>query len=221
MVNSTRQGNKGSTQGDEDNLEKLINKVCTNFIAQLEEKLDTRLEKLDSKLSHVCNTLNNLNKTVSENSQGVSDLQIKVDALEQDQKRKCLRFGGIAESVNENLNAVISSFIIAQLKIQCSESDIDYVFRVGRGKQEDNGKPRTIIACFTLNNKRNEVLKARKLLKGTMFAVYEDLTIKRYELLGLAKKKYGNSNAWSSGGNVYYWDSKNEKKVLVRVKSDL
>lgn len=92
MVNTTRQGNKGTGQSSSQSEEDNMNKVCTNFLMQLEEKLDARMEKLDAKLTHVCNTLTNLSTTVDENSKGVMELRQKIDVLEQDRKRKFLRF---------------------------------------------------------------------------------------------------------------------------------
>lgn len=219
MVNTRQAQGDRSSFPEGDDLELLINKVCTKFSSQLEEKLDAKIDKLERKFDHVVSTLSHLNKSVSKNKDDIQVLQDKVDALEQGRKNKCLRFCGISESVNEHLDEIILSFIIDKLNIQCEESDIDSVFRVGQHKVD--GSSRTIIVKFTACKKRNEVYGAKKLLKGTPYTLYEDLSSKRFELLTLAKKKYGNNKAWSYGGNIYIWNPKDNSKIKILNKDQL
>lgn len=194
----------------EDDIEKLITKVCTNFTAQLEQKFDSKWEKMDKKLSDVCSTLKNLNINVNNNTKAITEIQDKVDGLEQRFKRNTLRFCGLDED-NEDLTNVVSEFIKEKLEIPCSPMEIDCAFRLGKESDEE---VRTVVVNFVRNSKRNEVFYSKNKLKDTSFVIYEDLTHSRYELLSAAKKKYGKSKAWSSNGKIYVLNHSGKKKAI-------
>lgn len=214
-MGGTTRSNRGSssTGSEEENLEKLMSKVCNNFLAQFESKLDSRLQKLEDKLTQVCDSIKALTASVEKNSKKIIELDEKIDNLEQDRKKNCIRICGLPENPNENLIESIIHFVRTDLKINCASSEIDYCFRMGAVSEDDG--PRTIIANFLCNWKKNEIMGAKTILKGTPFAVFEDLTPKRYKMLEQAKRKYGKNKAWSSGGKVYFWDPKNNKKTLI------
>lgn len=205
-----------------DNTEQLINKICTNFANQLNNKIDKRLDKfealLDSQLKEVNNSIQNLTKSVSVNTNAIKSLENKCDFLEQHLKRNNLRFIGIPEKDDEVLVDVISNIINDTLMIPCSPSDIDCTYRVGKSSPNVS---RTIFVQFLSNIKRNQIYSARKLLKGTNVSLYEDLTATRYYLLSLAKKKHGKNSAWSSGGKIFVWCARENKSRLINSEADL
>lgn len=135
--------------------------------------------------------------------------------------QESIRICGTTESLDENLYDVLLSFINDKLSIQCGKSDIDTAYRIGVRQQNGKSGPRTIIVKFNRSVKRNEVYAAKKLLKGSPYSLYEDLTGKRFELLTLAKKKFGSNKAWSYGGNIFYWNSTENRKVKINDKSQL
>lgn len=201
-----------------DNTEQLINKVCMNFANQLNKRLDKFEATLDSKLKEVNDSIQNLTKSVSVNTNAIKSVENKCDLLEQHLKRNNLRFIGIPEKDDEVLVVIITNIINDTLKIPCSPSDIDCIYRVGKSSPIIS---RTIFVQFLSNIKRNQIYSARKLLKGTNVSLYEDLTATRYHLLSLAKKKHGKNSAWSSGGKIFVWCVRDNKSRLINSKADL
>ncbi|KAJ8981734.1 hypothetical protein NQ317_008995 [Molorchus minor] len=198
----------------EEQLEKLITKVCSNFVNQLESKIDKKFERLELKLTETTNLLKMLGDKVNCNEKAISSLSQKSDYLEQYLKRNALRIHGITESENENIVAKVIDFINAKLKISCDPRDIDSAYRLGGANPN---QPRIILVNFVQNIIRNEVLGARKYLKGTAFTIFEDLTPERYELLSTAKRKFGKNKVWSAGGKVCRWCDKGGSYDIVGI----
>lgn len=216
---ATNNSEEGSSNSDTAT-EILISKVCANFANQLEIKMNKQFEKLENKMSEVTDSIKSLNDKIDSNSKAITCIQEKCDYTEQYLKRNALRFQGLHEIDGEGTCDVIVAFINTKLKVPCSIRDIDYVFRLGN---YDNSavKPRSILVNFVQNIKRNEVFSAKKLLKNSDFAIFEDLTPRRYELLVAAKKKFGKNKVWSAGGKVYLWNDKINKKSIINSMNDL
>lgn len=201
----------------EGNLDQLINKVCANFVKQLEEKFDKKLDKLHDKISDVLTLIDKVKDEVTLNKRCINSISEKSDKLEQYQKRNSLRFLGFKEESDENVLEVMLNFINNKLQVICTKDNIDSVFRVGKTISNKN---RPILINFATNIKKNEVLMAKKQnMKGTEFAIFEDLTKQRYGILLKAKDKFGKNNAWSSGGNIYVL--RNHNKCLINAETDL
>lgn len=188
--------------------EELINKVCNNFVKQYDSKIDKKLDKINDSIKALTNS-------VASNENSIKVLKVKNDFNELRAKRNSLRFHGFEDSDEEDVMDTMLSFINDKLNVKCSSAEVDSVFRVG--KENPNG--RVILVNFVTNWKRSEVFSAKKLLKNTGISVYEDLTKERYELLLAAKKKYGKSHVWSSGGKVHVLD--NNKKIVINSVDEL
>ena len=92
------------------------------------------------------------------------------------------------------------------------ESDIKNSHRV-EAKNPVPDKPRAVLVEFVSVNKRSEVLKCRKLLKGSKISIKEDLTQYRLQLLTAAIAKFSSKNAWCLHGNVYVKNSGGAHRV--------
>lgn len=215
----------GTSKNDTDYTDELINKVCTSFSNKLEARIDKKLDRLESKLDAKLNELNNsikdLGNISSSNAIAIKVVEQKCDSMEQYSKRNALRIVGFPERESENILDDVITFISSKLNISCRVNDFDCVFRVGNLKEQGKARPRPILVQFISNIKRDEVYVAKKLLKGTDITIYEDLTTTRYTLLSAAKKKYGNKNAWSSGGKIFVWSAEENKRRQISSGTDL
>lgn len=213
----TRGAASSNEKLNESELEQLITKVCSNFATQLEAKINNKFDELNKKVDDMTKTLKNLNDDISQCNKAIKSVQLKCDYLEQTAKKNNLQFYGFEEKINENVMDIVVDYINDQLKVQCAKNDIDCIYRLG--KQIIANKPRAIIVTFVSNVKRNEIFAAKRLTKNTNIAIYEELTKKRYELLLLAKEKYGKHETWSMGGQIYVL--RNGKKCLINSVEDL
>ena len=209
---------RGAGRSDSDETEKLITKVCTNFITQMEAKIDAKLSKLDSKLSSLITWLKHLEDMATMNKDTIQNVQVRLDSLEQNYKQNCVRICGLNVVKDDNVATSVAAFITKELKIQCSSNDFDYAYQL---KSENKEKSQSIVLVRFLSNIfKSKVVSVKKMLKNTGVVIHEDLTRSRYRLLVAAKRKYG-KNAWSAGGKVYYWDSVKNSKILVLQESDI
>ena len=88
----------------------------------------------------------------------------------------------VANQNTENRKEIIYNFMELELQIQNARSRIEFqcVHRVGKERGKNS---RPIIAKFLRYCDREEVLfKARKLLKGKTYSVFEDMPKELYEL---------------------------------------
>lgn len=218
MAGGTRGRATTPSESGGDDIERLINKVCTNFTNQLETKFNQRFDKLDSKLLDMSNTLNSLKTNTETNSKDICHLRVQIDQMNQISKKNSLRFNGLPETDDENTIDVLVTFINNKLSLSCTKADIDCAFRVGQPNQE---KPRTLLGVFTQGWRRSEIFNNKKILRNSGYSIFEDLTKPRYDALMAAKKKFGNLNVWSSGGKVYLWNQQDRKKSLLNMDNEL
>lgn len=207
-----------SSNLDDDYLEKLITKICSTLIDHLEKRLVDKMEQIDKKLGLICGTLDDVKVSVETNKKDIDNFHVRIDYLEQQAKANSIRICGLTETDDEKLYEEIPGFISQTLKVKCTRDDINYVYRK---YQHHENEARPVIVNFVSNFKRNEVYWAKKLLKSSPVSLFEDLTPVRYQLLSEAKKKYGSTNVWSSGGKIYRWNPATGKKVQIKSKLDI
>lgn len=191
---------------EENYLDSIANKIFLKMEANIRKITDPLIEKI--------NKLEEANE----------DLQSKLDSLEQYSRRQCLRFYGIDENDNENVENKVLNIINNNLKLnEVSRNHIDRCHRTG--KKFDNSaqnqgarKPRPIIVKFVSYKQRQLVFQNKKLLKGSGIKICEDLTKTRLSLMHNVIQKYGYRNVWTLDGSIVF--NHNNKKVMLRTMKD-
>lgn len=158
-----------------DSLESLINHNTVSIDA-LKKSLDfvfTEVETLKADMRVV-------NRTCENNSQRLSEVEMRFNEAERYQRRWNLRLHGIPENKQENIKAKVADICCAvvgenQAKIK---EDIDIAHRLGRFN-DNQKKPRTTIIRFTNRSSRDLVWRLAKnssFLKENKLRFTEDLT---------------------------------------------
>ena len=115
-----------------------------------------------------------------------SKLDSKVDDLEQYSRRSCLVITGFVEpcAQQEDTDAKVREFCQERLDVQLLERDIDRAHRLESNKTDQKGKVihRPIIVKFYTYRVRQQVFTNKKKLKGTGFAIFENLTKRNADL---------------------------------------
>ncbi|KAJ8911851.1 hypothetical protein NQ315_012516 [Exocentrus adspersus] len=174
---------------------------------------------LDSKLSEVNNSIKDLTALVTKNTNSITSIDMKCEVIDQNMKRNSLRFVGVPEVRNEDIIQTLIPLISNTLRVPCNTSDFDCAYRIGGSSK--SASPRTVLVQMISNVKRNQIYSARKLLKGFNISIFEDLTAFRYDLLSAAKKRFGKTSAWSSGGKIFAWSPSDNKRRLINSLADL
>ena len=152
-----------------------------------------------------------------------SKMDVKVDELEQYSRRSCLVITGFVEprAQQEDTDGKVREFCRERLGVQLLERDIDRTHRLGPKRTDQEGKVihRPIIVKFSTYNVRQQVFTNKK-LKGTGFAIFENLTKRNADLYKEVKTVAGFKNVWTSDGKIMTFN-KDGKVFRVNSKREI
>ena len=194
---------------------------------------DGKLLELETKLASKDDEIARMKDTVSHHESSIQNLQMALNEAEQYSRRNCLKFYGVKEvpkGTMENTDDTICQIVNSRLEVTLHPNDIDRSHRVAAPKRDEAkaGKnashstnqairPRAIIVKLSTYRKRNEIIKARRKLKGTKIAIDESLTKTNQELLWLAKKHEKVLEAWSTDGRIIVLLQATRGKTMTKV----
>lgn len=121
--------------------------------------------------------------------------------LEQYSRRNNLRFFGIPDEPDEDVERKVLDVITNKMNVKLPESAIDRCHRIGN-RQNNRTKPRQVIVKFTSYKFRSLVFSSKKLLKGSKLVVGEDLCSARQTVYQEARDKFGIHSVWTRDGAV-------------------
>lgn len=194
-------GNRNVKESMEDTVKRVLKDVLQDasilqvLATMIKDHILTELEKTINENTAVIEALK---ETINEKDAVINDLQVKLDDLEQYQRRQCLRVFGVEEGADEDTD-VKAIEIARKIGVDLSIEDIDRSHRIG---VRNNDRPRPIIIKFVSYRKRSEVFHSKKNLKGSGVTIREDLTKMRHSLLKEAINKYGVRSVWTLDGVV-------------------
>nr|KAG5704577.1 hypothetical protein BaRGS_031841 [Batillaria attramentaria] len=150
-------------------------------------------ETLKRELSGCKKVIDELKDQCKEAKHEAAVARKKSEALEQYTRRNNVRIFGVREEERETA-ATCEGKVLDILKNKLGlkntkTEDLEIAHRIGRRERpedsddEDNAKPRPIIARFVSRRSLQAVFQYRKKLKGTSIVIAEDLTSARYSLL--------------------------------------
>ena len=165
--------------------------------------------------------------------------ELKVNELEQYDRRQNLIFEGVPQFQNENVTEIILS-LASKLDVNLTANDISIAHRLPvkrpRLNSESNVTNRRhpgIIVRFISRQKRNEMYSNRMqakhisdfLVQGTnKLYVNENLTQRRKRLFWLAKQKVKELNykfIWTSNGQIFIREDEKADSLPIRTEYDL
>lgn len=153
-----------------DELQESVDVWQSEFETKL-ERISSLIEESINKTSQRCEVLEEkvqlLHLECEANSQRIASLQVKVN-----QQRNLLlfNFDDQEDTVKELLEHVIQFFDRA-VKVPVQQSDVEYVYRLGR-KEELKNRP--IMVAFFSVKLRNEILRSKGILKDSKVVIAED-----------------------------------------------
>ena len=183
--------------------------------------LQTKVQKLEEKYKNLKTEKDNLADKVSETEQIVKRNVMHLNDIEQYTRRNNIRIYGVDDSnkdetAEETVGEVLK-LLDRDLNLSLHPRDINIAHRIGQFQKDGN---RVIICSFVSRTHRNEVIRRRKLLKGKVQVIREDLTRKNAKLLEEVSDVSNVSNAWSDQGKIIAKLDTNEK-MLVTLATDL
>ena len=201
-------------------LEELSERVLATEARLLE--LEERITKMEN--SHSTATGSGLDQL---QAQAAHELSAELQAVRSESRESLIhsndneqdsRRNNILKPDKENeCHAAAVKFINNVLHVTTvSESDIEVAhMTAGSGMSSANQRRPTVLVRFCRRDVRDAVIRSRRILKGSHFAVTEDLTALNIKTMNRLKNDDRVRNVWSWNGKIYVILT-NGKKVTVK-----
>ena len=196
---------------ENDSLKKTISKLQTEIDNRKTEIEDQKAEnsKLQAQIEKSAETANG-----------------KINDLEQYGRRNNLKISGLPESEGDETAEMTTGIVIDKLNnvignLNLRREDIDIAHRLGPKRNrrwgQETAPARRVIIKFNSRIKRDNILRNRKLFKGTDIFVNEDLTQINQNVLACVRKKMPDEvkQSWSINGRIFY-ESQTGEKIEVK-----
>ena len=223
-----------------DEIQKIVQNAVASAATELRELFNNKLRDLcdrvgaaETRISSLEDQLAKLNQSTSQSqSQVVNDLSEELQAVrtetrasllasndnEQYSRRNNLRLCGLKSVQNEDCRVTATKFIRETLHVSISDTDVDVAhMTTGSLQPTTDGQQRrpTMLVRFCRRDVRDRVIRNRRALKGTSFAITEDLTNLNIKMMNRLKNHSAVTTSWSWNGKLFAILS-NGKKVAVR-----
>ena len=200
-----------------DAIDKAAERMKAEFTAVIEEKFSKlesqildRIDALEKYKDDAEKTVQNLRdeimemKTqISRNLHNAREAWKTANHVAQYTRRSNVRVFGIPEEDGENCKLRICELINSKLQAGIvTMEDIGAAHRVPSKKSKEEGTPQPIIVRFTDREKKTEVLKLRKKLKGQKIGINEDVTVDNMKLINRAHESNMFESVWFANGKV-------------------
>ena len=234
-------------QRDTDELLK-EHRALRNHYEELQKSLEfhiNKVESLETENKALKKDIASLKQTVCHADEKIAELNVdlngvnkdlctainQIDDLEQYTRKHNLEIHGIPETHEENIPEKIIK-LGKILNVHISNNDIDICHRMAT--RRTNGDPRPIIVHFKSYRAKNELYRARKLLKSVSLnnyfhntkAVYinENLTSYRHDLFAKVRKFRKDNqrhSAWTIDGKIFVRKSQSDQVKRIYEVEDL
>ena len=224
-----------------DEVEKIIQKALSSAILEIKEffnnklaELDERVEAAEARITLLEERLLQSDQPLSEPSQPqvINDMSLELQAVkaetreslmasndnEQYSRRNNVRICGLKPEGNEECRVAAVKFIRNVLHVpSVGESDIEVAHMTSGFIQSTASQQKrpTMLVRFCHRDARDLVIRSRRILKGTHYAVTEDLTVLNIKTMNRLRNHDQVRTTWSWNGKIFAILS-NGKKVTVR-----
>jgi septal ring factor EnvC (AmiA/AmiB activator) len=188
------------------------NNIESKMSAELKE-LSTSLESFKQTMSGFDASIKQIQKTTVSLEGDMLKLKTELNELEQYGRRWLVRVHGVPEAPQENCAEVFKQLLRNKFNINLSKEDVEAAHRVGR-KFPD--RPQAIIVRFTRRDTKQQILSARRQLKGSGISISEDLTQTNAQLLNRLKNSELIEASWSSNGKIFGVVKATKKKMVFK-----
>lgn len=192
-----------TTRGKTD-VKNLVQEIITEvlkdetFLSAIIQKV---LEKTD--VVELQDKIKTQGNEISELRTEIQISKTKIENMERASKINQIRIIGMEESDGEKVSEKVIYLFADKMQVNGITEEGINCYRIGKVNNRDN--PRQIIVKFRSYDKKLEVMKARRRLKGSdlKISVVEDLTKVKHEIYKAASELLGKKKVWTFNGSVY------------------
>ena len=177
----------------------------SDALNNLQQSTEVTIDQLDEKVQQLEEKQQSRDVYLRENPEIISDMQLKIDDLEQCNKKNHLRIVGLVEEDGEDIIQKVVDLAKEKLNIMSAKaSDFEDIQRMGPKDYKPN---RDVLVICTNSTMKNQLYKRRKCLRDYSEPIFinEELTSKRSRLFyhaRLLRKRSKIFGVWSQNGNI-------------------
>jgi len=216
-------------------VEEIVRKAVSTAVEDIKELFNSKLAELNDRVTAVEDRLEQLEQSHStikhmEQSQSAPDLSTEINAVreetrqslllsndnEQYSRRNNLRIFGFKPEQDENSCTAAVRFVKSHLHVPINDVDIEMAHMTNgpvRTTSEQQRRP-TMLIRFRSKEKRDQVIRARRSLKGTHFAISEDLTALNIKTMNRLRNNTDVRTSWSWNGKIFAILSTGDKVTI-------
>lgn len=165
-----------------------------------------------------------LERKVTEVKSGLQKISWDMDKLEQYTRKENIKIYGIPVSENENTNRIAIE-LASQLGVKIADEDISVSHRLPpprHHRSDGRQPPPAIIVRFTRRDKKTELMRKKKNLKGMKregwnIYINDDLTQLRGTVCRALREEKNVKNVWSNNGKILCACNENGKEIIKSV----
>lgn len=185
------------------NFREEIDKVKTPDITENGREM-SGLETIKNRFSFfeatIKNNIKDLQSQIDKLRSDSERINLKLDGIMQGDCKNNILIHGIDEKNGEDLYVDVKAIIENKLKIHLDKNEINLCYRYGK-RPEVNNRCRPVLIKFIHGWKRSEVLKNKKLFKGTRLVCTEHISPLRYILFRTIRDRFG-KDCWTRNGKI-------------------
>ena len=170
------------------------------------EKMDSRMEKVE--------------KETHENKQEIVEMNERLDEIEQ-RERSANMIITVADTPGiEASKTTVTKLLNDKLKTNIQENEINYVLKLGN----NDTKPTKMRVVFHDKDRKKDVMKKKKNLKGKKIWLSDDLTPYRSNLAFLARKACKDKkihDTWVTDSKIFIQTNAKDTPKKIRTAKDL
>ncbi|XP_033727646.1 uncharacterized protein LOC117316976 [Pecten maximus] len=190
-----------------DSMEQKFHKLKEDIKRENRELIDTfegRIYDLEKENENLREHVGNLENACLELQDSQKRMCERFNDLEQHGRKNSIRIFGLKdtsekETVEECKEKVVK-LVNTKLNVGLRGEDIDVTHRLGKFV---NGKNRNVIVKFTHRTKKHEIMKEKRMLKGSGITIFEDLTKFNQDRLKEAYRLNSVKNSYSIDGKLF------------------
>ena len=208
------------------------------FISEKYDDLTNDYKAALSNNKHNVQELKKLNKRTADLQNKSNEEELKLDELEQYDRRQNLELVGVPHEENEDVTQIVLD-LAGTIGVDLEEGDISIAHRLPQKRRSANpraGQRKSnpaIIVRFISRYKRNEMYENRFKAKEidnfpvqdmTYLYINKNLTQRRKRLFWKTKQKaieLDYSYIWSNNGQIYVRKDQDNDRIAIKTESDL
>lgn len=181
------------------------------IIKEIITELLTNEEFLSKILTKVNDKFDALERDIRQKADKISQLEKKIEGMQQNEKRNNICIYNLPEEKNERLYGRLLQLFNEKVGVATRREDIISCYRIGR--DPDGNKPRPVVVKFELYQQKHRMLANSVKLKGTKIGFSEDLIKSRLVIYRQAQEKFGRKDVCTRFGSVFVKRGESSHKV--------